>query len=165
MTSSRNRDPEATEGASAGTAAQRPRSSHRRVPTLLLLLCALGAHAAHAVQVVAHPGVPDASIKRPTAWAIFSMRLRTWSDGSAATVFVLRDNVPLHAEFTKKILDTFPYQLRRAWDRLVFSGTGQAPVVVESIDEMYQRIAATPGAVGYLPDNRVDERVRVVKVE
>lgn len=132
---------------------------------LALLLFTLGTSLSHAVQVVGNPNVPDPTVKRPAAWAIFSMRLRTWSDGSATTVFVLHDNVPLHAEFTKKILDTFPYQLRRAWDRLVFSGTGQAPTEVESVDEMYQRIVSTPGSIGYLPDDRVDARVRVLKVE
>ncbi len=131
----------------------------------LLLLQALSPTVSYAVQVVGNPSVPDTVVKRPTAWAVFSMRLRTWSDGSSATVFVLNDNVPLHAEFTKRILDTFPYQLRRAWDRLVFSGTGQAPTEVESVDEMYQRIVSTPGAIGYLPDDRIDSRMRVIKVE
>lgn len=131
----------------------------------LLLLQVLSLPNSHAVQVVVNSAVPDSIVKRPTAWAIFSMRLRTWSDGSSTTVFVLNDNVPLHAEFTKKILDTFPYQLRRAWDRLVFSGTGQAPIEVDNIDEMYQRIVSTPGAIGYLPDERVNSRVRVLKVE
>lgn len=124
-----------------------------------------GAPPSRDVTVVANPSVPDQTLKRPTAWAIFSMRLRTWPDGSATNVFVLNDNMPLHAEFTKKILDTFPYQLRRAWDRLVFSGTGQAPTEVESIDEMYRRIVSTPGAIGYLPGDRVDARMREVKVE
>lgn len=139
-----------------------PRSS---IAAVILVLQLIGLPPCHAVQVVANPSVPDLIVKRPTAWAIFSMRLRAWSDGSATTVFVLNDNVPLHAEFTKKILDTFPYQLRRAWDRLVFSGTGQAPTEVESIDEMHKQIISTPGSVGYLPDDRIDARVKVLKVE
>lgn len=135
------------------------------VVVLVLLVTALCISKSYAVQVVANPGVPDQTLKRPTAWAIFSMRLRTWTDGSSATVFVLSDNAPLHAEFTKKIFETFPYQLRRAWDRLVFSGTGQAPQEVTSIDEMYRKIVSIPGAIGYLPDDRVDNRMRLVKVE
>ena len=37
-----------------------------------------------------------------------------------------------------------------AWDRLVFSGTGQAPDTVTSTEEMLARVASTPGAIGYL---------------
>ena len=165
MTFSGNRDSTATERASVHQALKRRGTGCRWIVTLILLLTALGLPAGHAVQVVENLSVPDPTVKRPTAWAIFSMRLRTWSDGSPTTVFVLNDTMPLHAEFTKKVLDTFPYQLRRAWDRLVFSGTGQAPTEVESIDEMYQRIVSTPGSIGYLPDDRVDAHVRVLKVE
>ena len=131
--------------------------------TLFLTLSAMPI--GHAVEVVVNRSVQEVAIKRPTAWAIFSMRLRTWSNGAPTSVFVLSDNTPLHAEFTKKILDTFPYQLRRAWDRLVFSGTGQAPTEVNSIEEMYERISSTPGAIGYLPADRIDRNVRSLKVE
>jgi hypothetical protein len=148
-----------------GLQRRRPRISLCAFVVLILLVTVLSTPDSQAVQMVGNTSVPDLTMKRPTAWAIFSMRLRTWSDGSPATVFVFSDIVPLHAEFTKKILNTFPYQLRRAWDRLVFSGTGQAPTEVESIDEMYKRILSTPGSVGYLPDDRVDTRVRVLKVE
>jgi hypothetical protein len=119
----------------------------------------------HAVEVVANSSVAEVALKRPVAWAIFSMRLRTWPDGKATSVFVLNDNVPLHAEFTKKILDTFPYQLRRAWDRLVFSGTGQAPIEVTSIEEMYDRISSVPGSIGYLPEDRIDRRLHILRIE
>ena len=117
------------------------------------------------MEVVAHRTVPDTLLKRSVAWAVFGMRLRTWSDGTPTTVFVLSDNHPIHAEFTKTILDTFPYQLRRAWDRLVFSGTGQAPREVGSIGEMHDRILSTPGSIGYLPSAMVEKDMRRVKVE
>jgi ABC-type phosphate transport system substrate-binding protein len=58
----------------------------------------------------------------------------------------------------------FPHQLRRAWDRLVYSGTGQAPVMVESEEEMREKVAASPGAIGYLSDAMIDQGVEVVKV-
>lgn len=163
MSGSGNRDSIAREG--APVLATGIDGRWRWLIILALSLSTCIAPVASAVQVVGNLNVPDSTLKHPTAWAIFSMRLRTWSDGSPTAVFVLNDNAPLHAEFTKKILDTFPYQLRRAWDRLVFSGTGQAPTEVESIDEMYRRIISTPGSIGYLPDDRVDARVRVMKVE
>lgn len=145
-----------------------PRGIAARLLHLLvlpLLLFAFGGVTASAVEVVAHRSVPDVALKRSTAWAVFSMRLRTWSDGSPTTVFVLGDSNPIHAEFSKTILDTFPYQLRRAWDRLVFSGTGQAPTEVNSLEEMRKRILSTPGSVGYLPSALVDKGMKTVKIE
>ena len=136
-----------------------------RALVFVLVCFAFGIGTALAVDVVANPSVPDIALKRSTAWAVFSMRLRTWSDGSPTTVFVLADSSPVHAEFSKTVLDTFPYQLRRAWDRLVFSGTGQAPIEVKSIAEMRDRILSTPGAVGYLPAGPLDKGIRIVRVE
>jgi hypothetical protein len=80
---------------------------------------------------------------------IFFMRLSTWPDGSPIHVFVLPDNHPLHIRFAKEILGVYPFQLRSAWDRLVFSGTGVSPTTVESEEEMRARIESTPGSIGY----------------
>jgi hypothetical protein len=80
---------------------------------------------------------------------IFFMRLSTWPDGTPIHVFVLPDNHPLHIRFAKEVLGVYPFQLRSAWDRLVFSGTGVAPTTVESEEEMRARIESTPGSIGY----------------
>ncbi|ADJ28718.1 substrate-binding domain-containing protein [Nitrosococcus watsonii] len=116
-----------------------------------------------AQEVIVNPDAPEMKLTRSTLRAIFSMRLRTWPDGSLIKVFVLSDNSPLHIQFSKKILNIFPYQLRRTWDRLVYSGTGQAPIEVDSIKEMGNKVASTPGAIGYLPGGNTDFRVRVVE--
>jgi hypothetical protein len=80
---------------------------------------------------------------------IFFMRLSTWPDGTPIHVFVLPDNHPLHIRFAKEILGVYPFQLRSAWDRLVFSGTGVSPTTVESEEEMRARIESTQGSIGY----------------
>lgn len=78
-------------------------------------------------QVVVHSDVQEAKLSVNVLRAIFSMRLKTWSDGTLIKVYVLSDDNELHHDFSKEKLNVFPYQLRLTWDRLVFSGTGQAP--------------------------------------
>jgi hypothetical protein len=65
-------------------------------------------------------------------------------------VFVLPDGDPLHVEFCREQLGTFPYVLRATWDRLVYTGTGIAPEVVANEKEMRRRVAMTRGAIGYV---------------
>lgn len=96
---------------------------------------------------------------------IFGMRLKKWEDGSPIKVFVLPDNHPLHIEFSKKILRVFPYQLRNAWDRLVFSGTGEEPIQVSTEQQMRARVGSTPGAIGYLSRSMIDETVKILPFE
>lgn len=81
---------------------------------------------------------------------IFFVRQSKWQDGTPIRVFVLPDSHPLHVRFAKEILGVYPYQLRSAWDRMLFSGTGVPPTVVDSAEQMRRRVEETQGAIGYL---------------
>ncbi|MGH8487535.1 MAG: hypothetical protein ACREXS_01330 [Gammaproteobacteria bacterium] len=134
-----------------------------------------------------NPATPTSeAIARNTLSAIFSMRLRAWEDGTPIRVYVLPDNHAVHGFFCKQILGVFPHQYRAAWDRLVYSGTGQAPLEVESEEEMRARLAGTrgeapvivgneaemrarlagtAGAIGYLTRKMIDESIAVLPVQ
>ena len=105
------------------------------------------------------------SISRNGLSAIFKMRLHQWRDGTAVTVFVLKDDNPLHKRFCKEILNVFPHQLRRVWNKLVFSGSGQAPIQLSNIAEMQARIRETPGAIGYLKAGDVTDGIHILDIE
>jgi ABC-type phosphate transport system substrate-binding protein len=160
----------------------------RELALCLIVLCGWPARAySDEVVVVVNPAAPAGpAIARNTLSAIFGMRLRAWEDGTPIRVYVLPDNHAVHVMFCKQILEVFPHQYRTAWDRLVYSGTGQAPlevgseeemrarvagirgeaaVVVGSEDEMRAKVAGTAGAIGYLSRKMIDESVTVVPVE
>ncbi|MGY2463122.1 hypothetical protein [Vreelandella sulfidaeris] len=117
------------------------------------------------VLLVANPNVTTHWLNQDTTRAIFAMRQRTWPDGQAVRVFVLDSSDPVHARFTKKQLSVYPHQLQLAWDRMVFSGTGQAPNRVSTQTEMRDRIASTPGALGYLEREYVDDSIQVISMD
>lgn len=136
------------------------------ISTLLLGLVSTTGHAIElqAVVVAVNPKVVIETLSRNELRAIFAMRRRVWPDGTPIRVFVLPDDHPFHWTFCKKILRVYPYQLRRIWDRNVFSGTGPAPVEVETLGEMHRRISEVSGAIGYLSPEWVDSRVKIVEV-
>ncbi|WP_240612267.1 hypothetical protein [Salinicola lusitanus] len=118
-----------------------------------------------AIVVIVNKTVQQASLPLETLRAIFAMRQRTFPDGQAVHVFVLPDDNPVHEDFSKKILGVYPHQLRLAWDRAVFSGTGQAPNEVASEAEMIEEVASTPGSVGYIKQSSLTDQVRVLDIE
>ncbi len=118
----------------------------------LALSLVVGSSAA-AQEVIANADVTDKTVSQNTLRAIFTMRLRQWPDGKPVKVFVLPDGNTLHVSFAKGVLNTFPYQLKRSWDLQVYSGSGQAPVEVSSVEEMLQKVASTPGAIGYISED------------
>jgi hypothetical protein len=117
---------------------------------LLALIAWCGAVGAGSVGIITSGERADRALDRAMVRAIFTVRLREWPDGSPVRVFVLPDSDPLHVEFCREQLGTFPYVLRASWDRLVYTGTGIAPEVVPNEREMRRRVAMTRGAIGYV---------------
>jgi ABC-type phosphate transport system substrate-binding protein len=124
-----------------------------------------GADSNNVVVIIQKGSVPSTPVSRYVLAAIFGMRLTSWPDGTATKVFVLPDDNRVHSQFCKQVLHVFPHQLRTAWDRLVYSGTGQSPEIVGSEKEMKARVAATPGAIGYLTKETLDDSVAILPVE
>lgn len=143
----------------------------RFIGLVLVLLAALTLHPLtgkaddKAIVLIANPDVRTDALGREATRAIFAMRQRTLPDGQAVHVFVLPDDAPIHARFAKECLGVYPHQLRLAWDRVVFSGTGQAPNQVDSQAEMIERVAATPGGIGYIERGSLDGRVRLLPLQ
>jgi hypothetical protein len=132
-----------------------------------LLWAVLAAAAPPAVAelvLIAHPAVSAGPLSLNSSRRMFSMQLDHWSDGTPVRVFVLPDDDPRHRAFAKDRLRLFPRQLRRVWDRQLYSGTGQAPEIVTSEVEMRRRVAQTPGAIGYLSSENLDESVKALDI-
>ncbi len=114
--------------------------------------------------LVAHPLVSVNQLTVNTTRLMFSMQLDQWPDGNRVRVFVLPDDSAIHRAFSKHKLSLYPRQLRRVWDRQLYSGTGQVPETVRSETEMRRKVATTPGAVGYLPSAMIDDTVSVLSI-
>lgn len=97
--------------------------------------------------------------------SIFSLRARKWPDGTPITVFVLRDENEDHRQFLLKTLKMLPHQLRRQWDRFIYSGIGQGPVVVHSQQEMLSEVSSTPGAIGYLEGGSPNDQATTLSIQ
>lgn len=138
------------------------RIKHR---ALGFFLCMALVSVASATEIVVNQSVPLEHFSLNKTRAIFTMRQRFWSNGKKINVFILADNDPLHKSFAKNNLNMFPHQLRRVWDRMVFSGTGQAPVTLKTEAEMLERIANTPDAIGYLGNRTENEKIRLFSYE
>ncbi len=117
------------------------------------------------IDIYVNSSVPDQQYSLAEVRAIFAMRKIIWPDGTKIKVFVLPDDASEHRLFTKSRLHMFPHQFRRIWDRLTFSGAGQAPIEVESYEEMFERLSNAPGSIGYLKAQRYHGNIRKLNYE
>lgn len=131
---------------------------------LAALILTLELPALPAQELIANPALPSAPVDRNQLRLYFTMRLKLWDSRIPLTVFVLPDHHPLHEQFAKSVLGLFPYQLRQVWDRQLFSGTGQAPITVNSEQDMIERVATTPGAIGYAASGVSHPQVQILEI-
>ncbi|OQX12922.1 MAG: hypothetical protein BWK76_16960 [Desulfobulbaceae bacterium A2] len=136
-----------------------------RLCRLLILLSGLLAPclaSAASTRVIVHPDSNVVSLDSVALQGIFTLRDQQWPDGRPIRLLVLPDQAAAHQQFCREILGVFPHQLRRIWDRRVFSGLAPAPRVVADEETMRRQVATTPGAIGYLLHEISNEGVRVV---
>lgn len=80
-----------------------------------------------------------------------SMQLIDQPEGSASREAFYRD-----------IVRKTPEQMKKHWARLVFTGKGRPPSVLEDEIAIRIQVANTPGAIGYIDEAVVDSSVKVV---
>jgi ABC-type phosphate transport system substrate-binding protein len=126
----------------------------------------MDASSARAADIIVNKTVPIAQHTLADTRAIFAMRKRVWPNGKQIIVFSLSDSSSTHKDFVKNNLRIFPHQLRRVWDRLIFAGTGEAPIQLDSEQDMIDKIANTPDSIGYIqnkpPEN---EKIRLFEYQ
>ncbi len=117
---------------------------------LVLMGCAV-VMPAWAARAIVNSELPDNEITdRTDLRAIFTLRKRQWTSGAPVKVYVLPDKHPVHYDFVKAKLRLYPYQLRQIWNRVVFSGTGVAPVQVQTEAAILEAVQNNPNAIGYV---------------
>ncbi|WP_373083678.1 hypothetical protein, partial [Zhongshania sp.] len=153
---------------SAKTLCSATHCSLKKLTKVLLIITTLFTSTAYAdvirtalnesgVMVLTNSEVQTGDLSLSSLRAIFTIRKRSWDDKTPIKVYVLPDGNPLHQKFCKSILKVYPYVLREQWDRLIFSGTGIPPTIVNNERELQELVNATPGAIGYAPITSVNE--------
>ncbi|MEM6646656.1 MAG: hypothetical protein AAF730_10420 [Bacteroidota bacterium] len=134
------------------------------LPTLFIVLALHLAPVSppqNAVAVVVHPDTPVEQLSDDDLLRIYLMEQTFWNDGTAIQIVDLRGNDESKSTFYDA-LGLQPRNLFQHQMRLVFAGEATSPEKVANPAAMLRGVAETPGAIGYLPADVVDDRVTVV---
>lgn len=127
-----------------------------------MILCHAGMASASDVVVVANPKAGVERLTRDEVVNIFLGRLRQFPSGQAAIPADLPAATPEKAQFYRQLVNKELAEINAYWARLVFSGRTQPPRQAQSVEDLLNFVASTPGAVGYVERGVADGRVRVV---
>lgn len=133
----------------------------RRCILIAILLGGLFAGPALADELVliANPASGIDRLSRDQAVNLYMGRFKRLPSGITALPL---DLAGARQAFYQLLVNKRLAEINSYWARLVFSGRGSPPRRVESVDEMLDIVASNSGAIGYVPHQAVDDRVRVV---
>lgn len=138
---------------------------HRILAYLLLIsILALSSFAVRAqVSIIANHDVVESSISSDDIKSIFTNKLPKWEDGKKINIIILTDREPTEY-FLKQYIHKSLSQFKTYWLKQVFTGKAIMFKSVSTHDELLEMVNTTPGGIGFIDSEKVDERVKVIKV-
>ena len=130
----------------------------RKLSLVLLLFVATVLPARAQVAVVVNKSVPAAQVDAGDVLDIYALEKAKWGDGTRVVVFTQ----DAQADVFFSQLGRSQTDLKKVLLRKKLSGEGQPPEVLKSDEEVLARVAATPGAVGFVSAGKVNGQVKVV---
>ncbi|MEQ8660459.1 MAG: hypothetical protein RLW62_06545 [Gammaproteobacteria bacterium] len=107
---------------------------------------------------MAHPDVDPDSARGRNLADLFRRKLLVDARGNRLVPVNLPGRDPLRRAFSLAVLELPPEEMEGYWNERYFHGVSPPPVVA-STEAVLRFVAATPGAVGYVPNCAVDARV------
>lgn len=92
---------------------------------------------------------------------IFLARTRMFPNGNKAVPIELKNN-EIRNRFYNEISGKTASQLNAYWTTLVFTGKGKPPKSLSNSDKLILQLLDQPGAISYVLDNQVNEKMKVV---
>lgn len=116
---------------------------------------------AQTIVVIAHPAFAQETVSEAELASIFRRNERIDSQGRALVPVNLASDDPLREAFSRALFAQAPADMEAYWNERYFHGIAP-PHTVASIEAMLRFVAATPGAIGYVPECAFDGRVKAL---
>jgi ABC-type phosphate transport system substrate-binding protein len=113
------------------------------------------------VAVVANKSVPLEQVTKTQLLDFYTGDIRLLSDGAPVHVFDLKPVSEVKDAFYR-FLGKSSSRMKSIWLKRMLSGEGDPPQALESEDDMLAKVISTPGAIGFVGQNKVSEGVKVL---
>lgn len=135
-----------------------------RLVALAILLSSAESPAAGspALAVIVNASAPVTAIGSGELASIFTRTTKKWKDGTTIRALNLQVGSAERVEFDRVVLQMSPDASAKYWVDKQVRGEEGAPKAVAQADVIVNLVASMSGAVGYVPEDKVDAKVRVV---
>lgn len=113
------------------------------------------------VAVIVNPANND-TITKDDIQKLYLAKSKTFPSGKNAIPLDRTEGSAVRVEFMTKVIDKDEAQMKSYWSRLIFTGKGVPPKVLETDDEVKELVARNPDTIGFIDASAVDGTVKVV---
>ena len=101
------------------------------------------------IAVIANPSVPVTHITSAQLLDLYAGDVKEWSNGAPVIVLDLKSKSVTKDTFYK-YLGKSSSRMKSIWMKNMLSGEGQPPQAQETEQDVLEKVAKTPGAIGYV---------------
>ena len=87
-----------------------------------------------------------------------------WPDNQPIHIAILKKG-DVHSRFLKVIVKMNASRFSLHWKKATYTGTGVAPKVFESEEKLRAFVSETPGAIGYISLDALDDTVKKLSIK
>lgn len=131
--------------------------------TILILVSVLflfGINTNAQVAVIVNKSVLEKSITSNHLSEIYTSKVKTWEGGVKIMRFFLKSD-EVSSKFFGAIGKSL-LEMNKIWMKSQLTGEGQSPQGCGSDDEIIDKVASTPGAIGFVSADKVNAKVKVL---
>lgn len=138
---------------------------HWKITVLLACILAMTTAPLMAeVVVIVNEKNPNISISKTDLNRLFLGKVKTFSDGSRATILYQSVSNPSRSAFDLKFLGKNVGQMNSYWSRQMFSGNGVPPQELVSDLSVLEMVSKDKSLIGYIDDSALNESVAKVTI-
>lgn len=113
------------------------------------------------VAVIVHPSndsaLSDSDIKK-----IYLGKSKKFSNGATAVAVDLPEGTAIRVAFIDAIVEKSETQFKSYWSRLIFTGKGVPPKILQNDAEVVDLVSRNPDVIGFVDSSSVNDSVKVV---
>ena len=118
--------------------------------------------AANNIVVVVHPSNSISTMTQDEIKRIYLGKNKLFKNGLSVAPVDAEKGSPKRKEFYRKVVGKSPSQISSYWSRLIFTGKGAPPRVIDSEAEILAWVESHADSLGYVNKDSVTDTVKIV---
>lgn len=129
---------------------------------LCLALLLISGNASAELAVVANPNSGIEKLSKDEVINIYMGRTRKLPNGLTGMPIDLNNTHHEKMQFYSLLVGKELAEINSYWARLRFSGLGQPPLQVNSMEDAINLVSENKGAIAYIDSKKIDKRVKLI---